>query len=77
MKEKGERGNRGGGLVWKREKGRGVLAKWPSSTPGAHPGQRQGGARAAAARRPPGHGCIRQEGGKKEGDEGVLLPSSP
>jgi hypothetical protein len=27
MKEKGERGNRGGGLVWKREKGRGF---WPN-----------------------------------------------
>jgi hypothetical protein len=51
MKEKGERGNRGGGLVWKREKGSGVLAKWPSSSPGSHPGQRQGGARATDGER--------------------------
>jgi hypothetical protein len=29
------------------------------------------------ARRPPGHGCGRREGEKKEGDEGVLLPPSP
>jgi hypothetical protein len=36
-----------------------------------------GGARAAAARRPPGHDCGRREGEKKEGDEGVLLPHSP
>jgi hypothetical protein len=39
--------------------------------------QRWKGARAVAARRPPCHGCGRQEGEKKEGDEGVLLPSSP
>jgi hypothetical protein len=52
------------------------LAKRPSSSPGSHPGQRQG-ARAAAARRPPGHGCGRRVGEKKEGDEGVLLPPSP
>jgi hypothetical protein len=32
---------------------------------------------AVAARRPSGPGRGRREGGKKEGDEGVLLPSSP
>jgi hypothetical protein len=36
-----------------------------------------GGAWAAAARRPSGHGCGRREGKKKEGDEGVLLPPLP
>jgi hypothetical protein len=51
MREKGKRGNRRGGLVWKREKGRGFLAKWPSSSPGLHPEQRQGVLR---RRRPPG-----------------------
>jgi hypothetical protein len=38
---------------------------------------RGGGARAAAARQPPGHDCGWREGEKEEGDEGVLLPHSP
>jgi hypothetical protein len=36
-----------------------------------------GGARAAVARRPPGHDCGWREREKKEGGEGVLLPSLP
>jgi hypothetical protein len=40
-------------------------------------GQRQGRARAAAARRPPGHDRGRREGEKGEDDEGILLPHSP
>jgi hypothetical protein len=53
------------------------LAKRPSSSFGSHPDQRQGRARAAAARRPPGHDRGRREGENEEGDEGVLLPHSP
>jgi hypothetical protein len=63
--------------VGKKRKVGGFLAKRPSSSSSSHPGQRQGRARAAAARRPPGHDRGRREGEKEEGDEGVLLPHSP
>jgi hypothetical protein len=62
------------------EKGKwqGVLAKWPSSSLAHTETEVEGeGARAAAARRPPGHGCGRRGEKKKEGNEGVLLASSP
>jgi hypothetical protein len=59
-----------------KERRQGVLAKRPYSSPGSTP-DRGRGARAAATRRPPGHGYGRREGEKMEGDEGVLLPPSP
>jgi hypothetical protein len=78
LERKREREGIGGSLVWKREKGRGVLAKWPSSSLARTGTEVEGeGARAAAARRTPGHGCGRRGEKKKEGDEGVLLTSSP
>jgi hypothetical protein len=74
MKEKGERGNRGGGLVRKRENGRGVLAKWPSSSPGSHPRQRQGGSGGGG---PPASRPRLQmaRGGKEGGRRGGSSPS--
>jgi hypothetical protein len=49
MKEKGERGNRGGGLM-KKEKRQGVLGKMPFFLPGSSPEQRWGRAERVAGR---------------------------
>jgi hypothetical protein len=53
------------------------LAKRPSSSSLVRSRPEAGEARAAAARRPPGHYRGRREGGKGEDDEGILLPHSP
>jgi hypothetical protein len=56
---------------------RGFLAKRPSSSSLVRHRSEAGEARAAAARRPPGHVRDHREGEKGEGDEGILTPHSP
>jgi hypothetical protein len=79
MKEKGEREregeNRRGGLVEKERKAGGLGQKaifFPWLAPWTEVGV--GGARAAAARRPSGHGCGRREGKRRRATRGFFSP---